>query len=175
LCYNDVVINITSRFDIRTNGQNVKIYELVYGEKTNQNYVLNHLDDNPNNNKLCNLELVTNWFNSSIQKKSSGLDIGINYNRDNRVGSYQTKIAMPRVNGKRITFGSQSIDYLQNLHFQFGVKSGLVSSERYLQEVPNWLPDLTIQFKPEHQIKLELLIEAHIENQLTWDKPIRLA
>jgi hypothetical protein len=82
---------------------------------------------------------------------------------------------MPRVNGKRITFGSQSIDYLQNLHFQFGVKSGLVSSERYLQEVPNWLPDLTIQFKPEHQIKLELLIEAHIENQLTWDKPIRLA
>ena len=81
---------------------------------------------------------------------------------------------MPRVDGERIGFGSQSIDYLQNLHYQFAIKSGLVTPERYLQEVPNWLPDDTIQFSPKHLKKLLELIAAHIENQLTWDKPIIL-
>jgi hypothetical protein len=60
------------------------------------------------------------------------------------------------------------------LHYQFGVKSGLVTPERYLQETPDWLPDSTIQFSPEHQNKLDQLIEAYLENQATWRNPIIL-
>ena len=32
------------RFQTRKNGQTVKIHELVYGVKTNDNWVINHLD-----------------------------------------------------------------------------------------------------------------------------------
>jgi hypothetical protein len=81
---------------------------------------------------------------------------------------------MPRVNGERISFGSIDLNYLQNIHYQFGTKSGLVLPERYLKEVPNWLPDSTMQFSPEHQIKLDQLIQAHLNNQLTWEQPIKL-
>jgi hypothetical protein len=155
------------RFKTTINGKNVRIHELIYGVKTNDNYVVNHIDGDPSNNRKSNLELVTNWFNSALRKKQSGLPIGINYDHD----SYQTKIAMPRVNGKTIGFGAKSVDYLQNIHYQFATKSGLVNSERYLKEVPNWLPDQSILFKPDHQIKLDQLITAHLENQATWDEP----
>ena len=77
---------------------------------------------------------------------------------------------MPR-NGKKINFGAKSVDYLQNIHYQFATKSGLVSPDRYLKEVQNWLPDQLILFKPKHQIKLDQLITAHLDNQTTWDKP----
>jgi hypothetical protein len=80
---------------------------------------------------------------------------------------------MPRVNGKQINFTSKDLNSLQNIHFQFGTESGLVSPERYLKETPNWLPDSTIQFSLEQQNKLDQLIEAHLENQASWDKPIR--
>ena len=161
------------RFQTRKNGQTVKIHELVYGVKTNQNYVINHLDGDHSNNKRSNLELVTNWFNTALRKKESGLDIGINYTNGGGSSSYKTQIRMPK-HGKRIIFGSKDRNYLQNLHYQFGVKSGLVTPKRYLQELLNWLPDFTIQFSPKHQIKLDLLITTHIENQLIWDKPIVL-
>ena len=155
------------RFNTHINGKTVKIHELIYGVKTNDNYVINHIDGDPSNNKRSNLELVTQWFNIALQKKSSGLPLGIQYDR----GTYQTKIAMPRV-VKRITFGSKSVDYLQNIHYQFATKSGLVTSDRYLKEVPNWLPDQLIIFTKEHQIKLDQLITAHVDNQATWDEPI---
>jgi hypothetical protein len=160
------------RFNTRINGKTVYIHELICGIKTNDNYVINHIDGDYTNNRKNNLELVTNWFNIAIMKKHSGLPIGINYT--NYVGSYLTAICMPRVNGKRINFGSQSVDYLQNIHYQFAVKSGLVSPDRYLKELPNWLPDQLIIFKPDHQIKLDQLIAAHLENQATWDEPIRI-
>ena len=168
--YNWYPVN-SGRFQTTKNRQKVKIHELVYGVKTNDNWVINHLNGEPSNNKRSNLEVTTQWFNTALQKKSSGLDIGILYN--NGGGSYLTKIAMPRVS-ETINFGSQDLDYLQNLHYQFGVKSGLVTPKRYLQEVSNWLPNSTIQFSPKHQIKLDQLIEAHIENQATWDTPIML-
>ena len=97
------------------------------------------------------------------------MPIGIKYHGD----SYITQIATPRY-GKQINFGAKSINYLQNLHYQFGTKSGLVSPDRYLKEVPNWLPDNTIQFSPKHQIKLDQLIAAHLDNQTTWEQPISL-
>jgi hypothetical protein len=81
---------------------------------------------------------------------------------------------MPRKNSKAMTFGSKYINYLQNIHYHFAVKSGLVTPERYLREVPNWLPDSTIQCSPKHQTKLDQLIEAHLENQSTWEQPIIL-
>lgn len=155
------------RFQTGKNGQMVRIHELIYGVKTNRNWVINHIDGNPSNNKLSNLELVTSWFNLAIQKKESGLPIGIKYHDNN----YQTGIIMPRINGKSISFGSKNLNYLQNLHYQFGVKSKLVSSGRYLKEVPNWLPDFTIKFTPKHQIKLDQLITAHLENQNRWVNP----
>ena len=155
------------RFNTRLNGKTVRIHELIYGVKTNDNYVINHIDGDPSNNKRSNLELVTQWFNTALRKKQSGLPIGIKYDH----GSYATKIAMPRVNGKQINFGSKFVDYLQNIHYQFATKSGLVSPDRYLKEVPNWLPNNMIQFTPKHQIKLDQLIAAHLENQATWDKP----
>jgi hypothetical protein len=99
-------------------------------------------------------------------KKTSGLPIGVTYNN----GSYKTAIRMPR-HGKKINFTAKSVDYLQNLHYQFGTKSGLVSPDRYLKEVPNWLSDQSILFTTDHQIKLDQLIKAHIDNQATWDKP----
>jgi hypothetical protein len=163
--------NSSGRFATNKNRQTVKNHELVYGVKTNPNYVINHIDGDPSNNKLSNLELVTNWFNTVLQKKESGLPIGIKCGG----GIYQTQIRMPRVNGVTISFGSKDLNYLQNLHYQFGTKSGLVLPERYLKEVPNWLPDLTILFKPEHQTKLEQLIQAHLANQSTWQQPIMLS
>jgi hypothetical protein len=158
------------RFQTGLNGKMVKIHEIVLGVKTNQNYVINHIDGDHSNNRRSNLELVTNWFNTALMKKTSGLPIGIKYDH----GSYATQICMPTKNGKKINFGSKSIDYLQNLHYQFATKSGLVSPVRYLKEVPNWLPDQSILFKPDHQIKLDELITAHIDNQATWENPISI-
>jgi hypothetical protein len=77
--YNWCPDNDDGRFQTRKDGQMVRIHEFVYGVKTNNNYVINHIDGDPSNNKLSNLELCTNWFNLAIQKKSSGLPIGINY------------------------------------------------------------------------------------------------
>jgi hypothetical protein len=165
--------NNTGRFLTYKNGQTVKIHELIVGLKTNNNWVINHIDGDPSNNKLSNLEVVTQWFNIALMKKSSGLPIGIKC-ANGGSSSYKTQIRMPRVNGERISFGSQSINYLQNIHYQFGIKSGLVLPERYLKETPNWLPDHTIQFSPKHQIKLDQLIEAHLENQASWEQPIML-
>jgi HNH endonuclease len=159
------------RFQTGKDGQIVKIHELVYGVKTSQNYVINHINGVPSNNKLANLEVVTQWFNSAIQKKASELSIGILY--ANGESSYKTQIKMSRVNGKVINFGSKDRNYLQNLHYQFGVRSGLVTSERYGKALDNWKPDPTIEFTPEHQNKLNLLIEAHIANQSTWDYALR--
>ena len=157
------------RFNTGIDGKTVFIYELVCGIKTNDNYVINHIDGDPSNNKRSNLELVTQWFNTALRKKQSGLPIGVKYN--NGGTSYRTEIRMPTKNGKQINFGSQSVDYLQNIHYQFATKSGLVSPDRYLKEVQNWLPDQLILFKPKHQIKLDQLITAHLDNQTTWDKP----
>jgi hypothetical protein len=157
------------RFLTGINGKIVKIHEIVWGIKSNANYVVNHIDGDHTNNKRSNLELVTQWFNIALRKKTSGLPIGIRYH--NGGTTYQTKIAMPRVNGKDINFGSKFVDYLQNIHYQFATKSGLVTSDRYLKEVPNWLPNNMIQFTPDHQIKLDELIKAHIDNQATWDRP----
>jgi hypothetical protein len=159
------------RFLTYKNGQTVKIHESVYGAKTNKNWVINHINGDPSNNTRSNLELVTNWFNTAIMKKSSGLPIGILYHHGD--SSYQTQIAMPRVK-KQINFGSEDLNYLQNLHYQFAIKSGLVLPERYLLSVPNWLPDHTILFTPEHQSKLDKLIEAHLANQATWEQPTPL-
>jgi hypothetical protein len=158
------------RFGTKINGKRVKIHEIVLGVKTNDNYVINHIDGDHTNNKRSNLELVTQWFNTALRKKHSGLPIGIKYDH----GSYLTQICMPRLNGKQINFGSKFVDYLQNIHYQFATKSGLVSPDRYLKEVPNWLPNNMIQFTPKHQIKLDQLITAHIDNQSRWEQPINL-
>jgi hypothetical protein len=164
--YNFCIGN-AGRFGTTINGKTVKIHELILGIKSNANYVINHIDGDYTNNRRSNLELVTQWFNTALRKKTSGLPIGVKYDH----GSYQTEIRMPRVNGKNIGFGAKSVDYLQNLHYQFSTKSGLVTSDRYLKEVPNWLPDRLIIFKPDHQIKLDELIKAHIDNQSTWEQP----
>lgn len=156
--------NSKGRFSTKKKGQAIKIHELIYGVKTNNNWVINHIDGNPSNNKLSNLEIVTCWFNVALMKKPSILPIGVSFNNDKN--GYRTAIRMP--DSKSLTFSSQDLNYLQNVHYQFGVKSGLVTPERYLQEVPNWLPDSTIEFTPEHQIKLDQLIAAHLENQNRW-------
>jgi hypothetical protein len=144
----------------------------VCGIKSNENYVINHIDGDYTNNRRTNLELVTQWFNSALMKKHSGLPIGIRYTNGGS-SSYRTDIRMPR-NGKNITFGAKYVDYLQNLHYQFATKSGLVNSDRYLKEVPNWLPDQSILFTKDHQIKLDELIVAHVDNQSTWEQPISI-
>jgi hypothetical protein len=162
-------VDNAGRFLTKLNGETVYIYELIYSVKTNANCVINHIDGDPSNNKRSNLELVTKWFNSALRKKQSGLPIGVTYN--NGGTTYLTQIRMPRVNGKAIGFGAKSVDYLQNLHYQFSTKSGLVSPDRYLAEVPNWLPNNIIQFTTDHQIKLDELITAHLENQATWENP----
>lgn len=160
------------RFITRKDRQMIYIYQLICGLKTNQNYVINHIDGNPTNNVHSNLELVTNWFNIILKKKKSTLPIGINYTSRNNI--YQTAITMPKVNGRAITFSSKSIDYLQNIHYQFATKSELVSCERYLQETLNWLPDNNIVFLSEHQQKLDMLITVHLQNQKGWIKPIEI-
>lgn len=157
------------RFCTRINNKTPNIYELILGIKTNQNYVINHIDGDPSNNKRINLELVSQWFNVTLKKKNFQLPIGVRYHE----GSYKTGINIPRIS-TAINFGSKSIDYLQNLHYQFGTKSGLVTPARYLQAVSNWLPDNLIQFTPKHQIKLDLLIAAHIQNQLLWEPPTKI-
>jgi hypothetical protein len=154
------------RFKTTTNGKTTYIHELIYGIKTNTNWVINHIDGDPSNNQRSNLELVTNWFNSALRKTTNSLPLGIQHHGT----SFRTQIRLPTSN-QAITFGSLSIDYLQNLHYQFGTKSKLVSPARYLQSMPNWLPDNSIIFTPKHQEKLDMLITEHIENQGKWDKP----
>jgi hypothetical protein len=129
-------------------------------------YVNNHIDGDPSNNQRANLELVTNWFNTVLQKNTNSLPLGVRHHGN----SFRTEINLPIIN-KQINFSSLSIDYLQNIHYQFGTKSGLVSPARYLQSTPNWLPDNSIIFTQPHQEKLDRLITEHIENQAKWDKP----
>jgi hypothetical protein len=155
------------RFQTKANGKMVKIYELIYGIKTNSNWVINHIDGDHTNNQRANLELVTLWFNTALMKTTNSLPLGINHDNGN---SFRTQINLPTIQ-QIITFGSKSIDYLQNLHYQFGTKSGLVSPQRYLKETPNWLPDNSIIFATKHQEKLDRLIVEHLENQANWDKP----
>ena len=38
------------------------------------NIVINHLDNNPLNNKLDNLELVRQWYNTRVHKTDPGID-----------------------------------------------------------------------------------------------------
>jgi hypothetical protein len=123
-------LDSSGRFKTRTDSANTYIHQLVFGAKTNENYVINHLDSNASNNIRSNLELLTQWFNTTIKKKFSGLFIGLQYT--NYVGSYVTQIRMPKVNGKSISFGSKNLNYLQNIHYQFATKSGLVSPRKIL-------------------------------------------
>jgi hypothetical protein len=159
-------VDDNGRFRTQLNRKTIFIYELVCNTKTNRNWVINHIDGDPSNNQRSNLELVTHWFNTVLQKTTNSLPLGIKHN-DN---SFLTQICLPTIDQK-INFCSLSIDYLQNIHYQFGIKSKLVSSARYLEATPNWLPDNSIIFKPDHQEKLDMLISEHLTNQAKWNKP----
>jgi hypothetical protein len=163
--YNFGVDN-NGRFCTRSNGKMKYIHELIYGIKTNANWVINHIDGDPTNNQRANLELVTNWFNTALKKTTNSLPLGVNHHGN----SFLTAIRLPTIK-QHMNFGSLPIDYLQNIHYQFGTKSQLVSPQRYLQSVPNWLPDYTVCFTTKYQEKLDLLVKEHIENQAKWNKP----
>jgi hypothetical protein len=165
--YNFGVDN-NGRFETRSNDKTTFIHELICNLKTNKNWVINHIDGDPTNNQRSNLELVTQWFNIALMKTTNSLPFGIKHH--NNGSSFVTAINLPTINQK-ITFCSLLTDYLQNIHYQFGTKSGLVSPQRYLKETPNWLPDNTIIFTEAHQEKLDMLIAEHLENQAKWDKP----
>jgi hypothetical protein len=161
-------VDIGGRFRTGLNDKTIKIHEIIYDIKTNNNWVINHIDGDPTNNQRANLELVTNWFNTALRKTTNSLPLGVKY--ANNGNSFRTVIKLPTSN-QATTFGSLSIDYLQNMHYQFGTKSKLVSPQRYLESTPNWLPDNSIIFTPEHQQKLDMLVKKHLENQAKWDKP----
>jgi hypothetical protein len=155
------------RFKTTANRKNTYIHEIICNLKTNKNWVINHIDGNCTNNQRANLELVTQWFNTALKKTTNSLPLGVNH--DNR-NSFVIRIRLPTIQ-QQINFCSLSIDYLQNIHYQFGTKSQLVSPARYLESTPNWLPDNSIIFKPAHQEKLDMLIVEHLYNQTKWDKP----
>jgi hypothetical protein len=163
--YNFCVDN-TGRFCTRTNRKTTYIYELICNLKTNKNWVINHIDGDCSNNQKANLELVTNWFNIALMKTTNSLPLGIKHNGN----GFRTAIKLP-ITRQQINFCSLSIDYLQNMHYQFVTKSKLVSPARYLESTPNWLPDNSIIFTPAHQEKLDMLIVEHLTNQAKWDKP----
>jgi hypothetical protein len=156
------------RFTTSINGISTRIHEIICNLKTNQNWVINHIDGNCSNNQRENLELVTHWFNTALMKTTNSLPLGIRHNRT--VNSFKTIIKLP-ITRQQINFGSLSIDYLQNIHYQFATKSSLASSARYLEATPNWLPDNSIIFTPKHQEKLDMLITEHLENQAKWVNP----
>jgi hypothetical protein len=155
------------RFRTQLNEKTTYIHELICNLKTNNNWVINHIDGNCTNNQRANLELVTNWFNSALKKTTNSLPLGVNHDNGN---SFVIRIRLPTIQ-QQINFGSKSIDYLQNIHYQFGTKSGLVSPQRYLEATLNWLPDNSMIFKPKHQEKIDMLVKEHLENQAKWDKP----
>jgi hypothetical protein len=159
-------VDSAGRFKTWINRKTTYIYELICNIKTNKNWVINHIDGDSNNNQRANLELVTNWFNTALKKTTNSLPLGMTHHGT----SFKTQICLPTTTQK-ITFCSLSTDYLQNIHYQFGTKSGLVSPARYLQSTPNCLPDNSIIFKPAHQEKLDVLVREHLENQAKWNKP----
>lgn len=165
--YNFGVDN-TGRFKTCVNGKTTFIYEIIYGSKTNENWVINHIDNNLSNNQRSNLELVTQWFNAALKKTDNDLPLGVRRTHTNN--SFRVEINLPTIK-QAISFCSLSIDYLQNIHYQFATKSKLVSPDRYLESTLNWLPDNTILFTTKHQEKLNQLIAEHLVNQARWGKP----
>jgi hypothetical protein len=59
-----------NRLRTTINDKTTYIHELVVGIKTNNNYVINHIDGDYTNNTSINLELITQWLNTVLVEKN---------------------------------------------------------------------------------------------------------
>lgn len=82
-------------------GKTFRVHQLVCMAFKNHipcgmNLVVNHIDNNPLNNHVDNLELVPNRYNSQCHKKDCGVSL-------NKNGKYGTSI---QINGKKVHLGN---------------------------------------------------------------------
>ena len=76
-------------------------WKITYGEDLAQGLDINHIDNNPSNNAISNLEKRTHRGNCSIQKViKSGLPVGVYFSKQRN--RYKAQI---QLNGKRYSLG----------------------------------------------------------------------
>jgi hypothetical protein len=79
--------------------------------------VVDHIDNNPSNNKLENLQLITHRENLSKDKKRSGNYVGVYFREDNK--KWHCKI---RIKGKQTHLGYFDNEYDAHLAYQKKLK-----------------------------------------------------
>jgi len=81
-------------------------------------FVVDHIDNNKLNNKLSNLQLITNRENSSKDKKGcSSKYVGVSWHKGNK--SWYSAI---RIKGKRVFIGQFKDEYLAHIAYQNKLK-----------------------------------------------------
>jgi len=74
---------------------------LDYNPKNTKTLVCDHIDNNPQNNNLFNLQIITSRLNLSKDKKGSSKYTGVSWNKNSNKWTAQIGI-----NGKKVYLGS---------------------------------------------------------------------
>lgn len=93
------------------------IFEAFYGVDSNRKIVIDHINDNKLDNRLENLQLVSNRFNSTKKAKGYSSYVGVSYNKKRK--KYNSAIL---VDGKSIFLGTFDCEYKAHLAYQKKLK-----------------------------------------------------
>lgn len=93
------------------------MYEAFYGIRSCRKYVIDHIDNNKQNNLLFNLQYVSNRFNSTKDKKSKTGHSNIYYNS----GAYLVRM---RVNDVKKTIGTF-----------YTIEDAIINRDRYIEKL----------------------------------------
>ena len=142
----------SGRYCVKLRGSLYKAHRLIvalHGIEIPANYVVNHKDCNPSNNKIENLEVVPQSYNSQVKSDyvhGSGLDIPSGINITDYKGIKRVVARYVDMNGKRLA------------------KTMLVEDEstmpKVLEELSKWRTD-----KIEEKLQLLLIQEKDRENE----------
>jgi hypothetical protein len=157
------------RLATKTKNGKQRIHEIITRTCTDDNLCINHIDNNPLNNKKSNLELVTNQFNSALQSKKSNLPVGVSHQGN----SFELKL---RDGSSQVSFCSKDTQYLRSIHHHVYTRSLIVTRLRYAQIDPSFVPlsytVLLARLTPAHLIKFEFLCKATFDRQSSWYKKV---
>ena len=99
-----------------------RVHQLVamtfLNHKIDSELVVDHIDNDKQNNNVINLQLITNRLNCSKDKKGSSKYTGVHWNKQQK--KYNTTI---RIEGKTKYLGSYINEYDAHLAYQKALKS----------------------------------------------------